>query len=109
MASEEAYESAQETKNNRHDEDSAVRTKMVKIRTDAGITVRDMARMIGIGSHLLEMIELGWVTHPKIARKIGAKYRLTPIETEALMPMCRRLHGGDYEPNRYVVKWTTQY
>lgn len=105
MASEEAYEAVQETKNIRLDEDRAVRLKMVKIRTDAGITVHNMAKMIGMGAHLLEMIELGWVTHPKIAKKIGAIYKLTPIETEALMPVCRRVHGGDYEPNRYVSKW----
>lgn len=78
-----------------------VREKMVAWREESGLDRKWMAKRIGCSKDLLGMVELGEVTHPAIARRIGEAYHLTELETEELMPKNHRPHGGDYEPDRY--------
>lgn len=74
------------------------REKIIDKRTKFGITLKQVAKRIGVSEALLSMVEAGHVTHPKIARKIGQYYKLTELETEELMPKCRRPHDPAYDP-----------
>ena len=80
-----------------------VRQKMVRRREHGGITIQQMAKKCRISEGLMRMIEEGEVTHPVIAQRIARRYRLTELEAEELMPLNRRPHGGDYDPDRYAV------
>lgn len=80
-----------------------VREKMVEWRRSYGLTRKEMAVLADCSEGLLTGVERGDVTHPSIAHRIGMAYRLTELETEELMPRCRRIHGGDYDPDRYVA------
>jgi hypothetical protein len=62
-----------------------------------------MARKCKISSGLLREVEDGWVTHPNIVIRIQRAYKLNDIDAESLLPMNRRMHGGDYEPDRYLM------
>ena len=75
---------------------------MVKYRSDNQIDIRTMAERCRISMGLLRMLEEGEVSAPSIAQRVGEAYGLTELETEDLMPLNYRLHGGDYEPDRYV-------
>lgn len=78
------------------------RCKMAQFRKKHGITMKQMAKYCRISETLLGMIEEGGaVTHPNIARRIGEEYDLSVLETEDLMPSFHRIHGGDYDPDRY--------
>lgn len=53
---------------------------------------------------MMEILEAGAVTTPKLVVRIAQEYGLTDLEAEELMPLHMRPHGGDYEPDRYVIK-----
>ena len=77
---------------------------MVHKRKELGLSTKQMALYrYGISEVLLKMIENGAVTHPEIAQKIQKVVGLSDLQTEELIPLHRRPHGGDYEPNRYVA------
>ena len=78
------------------------REKMVKYREDHGIDIPTMANRCRISSYLMEILEEGAVTTPKLVPQIAKEYELTDLEAEELMPLHMRPHGGDYEPDRYV-------
>lgn len=80
-----------------------VRERMKDWRERFGVTVGQMALRANCSTGLLIGVESGEVTHPNIAHRIGVAYGLTELETEELMPKNYRLHGGDYEPDRYVA------
>jgi transcriptional regulator with XRE-family HTH domain len=79
-----------------------VREKMRKVREELGWTVREMAYICGISENLLDLIESGEVTHPKIADRLKMVYDLTDEETEELLPLNRRVHSKNYDPDKYV-------
>ena len=77
---------------------------MVHMRKQFGLSAKEMAlQRYGISEVLLKMIENGAVTHPEIAKKIQNVLGLTDIQTEELLPVHRRPHGGDYDPDRYAI------
>ena len=76
---------------------------MIHSRENVGLSIAEMATALGISEGLLRIVEEGGVTHPNIALKIQKRFKLTDLQTEDLMPLCRRPHGGDYDPNRYVA------
>lgn len=77
---------------------------MIHKRKSLGLSAKEMALYhYGISTVLLKMIENGAVTHPEIAKKIQRVLKLTDLQTEELIPLNRRPHGGDYDPNRYVA------
>ena len=80
-----------------------VREKMMDFRRNFGLSRKDMAVLSCCSEGLLAGVERGDVTHPIIAHRIGEAYGLTEIETEELMPLCKRIHGGNYEPDKYVA------
>ncbi len=81
-----------------------VREIMVHKRKTFGLSTKEMAlQKYGISEVLLKMIENGAVTHPEIAKKIQNTLGLTDLQTEELLPLHRRPHGGDYDPDRYAI------
>lgn len=50
---------------------------------------------------LMDILEEGGVTHPKLAKKIGKIYGMTGAEIESMMPVNYRKHGKQYDPDRY--------
>ena len=78
------------------------REKMKKWREERQLDYDDISKMIDVGSHLIEMIEQGHVTHPIIARKMQKLYSLTDLEMEELLPENKREHSHEYEPDRYI-------
>lgn len=81
-----------------------VRERMKKYRQVNGISVKDMAKCIGISKELVSMVEAGEVTHPKIAKKIQKAYGLTDEETEFLIPRIHRKDDEMYEPDKYMIR-----
>ena len=79
----------------------SVREKMKQWREQRGIDIRMAARGCRISARLLSMLEEGEVTAPGIVERVAKYYGLTDLEAEELLPLCRRPHGGDYEPDRY--------
>lgn len=80
------------------------REKMVKFRESKGLDIRDMAYRCRIGPRLMEILEEGGVTTPRLVPQIAEQYGLTELEAEDLMPEHMRPHGPDYDPDRYVVQ-----
>lgn len=79
------------------------REKMNKFRTDHNLSIPDMAKRCRISSYLLQLLEDGAVTTPKLVPQIAEEYELTELEAEELMPEHMRPHGNDYDPDRYVL------
>ena len=63
----------------------------------------EMAERLCISESLYDKVKHGYQTHPNISKRIGELVGLTELETEALMPKCRRKHGGTYDPNMYKM------
>ena len=80
----------------------ATREKMIKYRTDYGISLPEMSKICGVSSYLLQILEDGGVTTPKLVPQIASAYGLSELEAEELMPEHMRPHGNDYDPERYV-------
>ena len=78
------------------------REKMIKYRTDYKISIPSMAQQCHISSYLLQLLEDGAVTTPKLVPQIASAYGLSELEAEDLMPEHMRPHGNDYEPDRFV-------
>lgn len=78
------------------------REKMTKYREDYSIDLNFMAKQCGISPRLLEILEEGGVTTPKLVPQIAKAYGLNELEAEELMPEHMRPHGNDYDPLRYV-------
>lgn len=81
-----------------------VRQKMVANRERMGLTVEDMSAKCHVSKRLLRLVEKGEVTVPGLALMIAKAYKITARQAEELMPINRRVHGGDYDPDRFVVK-----
>lgn len=77
------------------------RDKMMDFRLKNNKSLSEMSIETGVSTTLLDMIEKGYVTHPKIAEKLGEAYGLTKEETEDLMPENQRSSHPKYDPNKY--------
>lgn len=79
-----------------------VREKMQKYREENRIDLKTMSDKTGVSSGLIAFIEGGYVTHPKLARRLQKGYELTDEETEMLMPEIHRKSSPNYDPYKYV-------
>ena len=94
----------------RSGEEYKARQGMILHRKLKNISQSEMAEKIGISTTLLSMIESGEYTTPGIAQRIAKAYGLdesswgylTDDPWEYLVPINRRPHGDDYDPDRYV-------
>lgn len=77
------------------------REKMKAYREKNGYSIEKMSRKSGVSSVLLNLVESGHVTHPKIAEQIGKAYKLSQEDIYELMPENYR-PGENYEPGKYV-------
>jgi transcriptional regulator with XRE-family HTH domain len=75
---------------------------MREYRKSHSLSKKQMARKCGMSEVLLGIVEAGGYTHQNIVSRIQMQYELTDLEAEALLPLHRRPHGGDYDPDRYV-------
>lgn len=75
-----------------------VRKYMIDYRNDRQISRKAMADKLDISETLLAIVENGGVTVPGIAKRIGKYYKLTELQTEELMPECRRPHSPHFNP-----------
>lgn len=81
--------------------------KIAKYQKDRNLDNFEMAERLRISESLYDKVKYGYQTHPNIAKRIGELVGLTELETEELMPKCRREHGGTYDPEMYVYKLNT--
>ena len=77
---------------------------MVQFREERKVTIKLMARRIGVPASVLAIVEGGGVTHPNFVKRIKKGYQLTEEEEEILLPECRRPSSPKYDPNRYVFE-----
>ena len=77
--------------------------KVKQWRKDHGLTVEQMARQLHISEMLMTIIEDGGTTHPQAAERFQNLCGLTDLETEELVPVHLRPHGGDYDPERFLA------
>lgn len=75
--------------------------KIQKVRETLQADKQTIANLIGVSVMLMDILEEGGVTHPKLARKIGKIYGMTGAEIESMMPVNYRKHGKQYDPDRY--------
>lgn len=80
-----------------------VRAKMVKYREQKHLSLDDMADICGVSRTILGMVENGDVTHPILVERIRSGYKLKKLESEELLPENRRLHGPNYDPDKYIM------
>ena len=58
-----------------------VREKMENYRKEHLLTFNKLSRKCRVSAYLLSQVEKGWVTHPKLATRIGKVYGLSDDET----------------------------
>lgn len=75
--------------------------KIRKVREAFQTDKQTIANMVGVSVMLMDILEEGGVTHPKLAKKIGKIYKMSNYEIEAMMPVNYRKHGKQYDPDRY--------
>lgn len=78
-----------------------IQEKMIEYRTTHNINIEDIAKNCHVSLKLLNILESGGVTHPKLAKVIGKAYGLDDLEIEELMPINYREHGPEYNPDKY--------
>ena len=76
-------------------------TKIQKVRETLQADKQTIANMLGVSVMLMDILEEGGVTHPKLAEKIGKVYKMSNSEIEAMIPVNYRKHGKQYDPDRY--------
>lgn len=79
------------------------RQYMIDFRKKHDISVRRMAKVCKCSVGLLDMLESYHleVTHPKIAQRIAAAYKLTNEQYESMLPENYRPSSPNYEPDKY--------
>lgn len=80
------------------------RDYMIKYRQRNGISLEAMAACCKISATLIRLLEEDEdsVTHPNIARRVGAEYELSERRTLMLMPENYR-PGKHYDPDKYKI------
>lgn len=79
-----------------------VREKMIEFRRNNNLTIKNVADMSRVSERLIEILEEGGTTTPKLVPQIAKVYGLDELESEELMAEHLRPHGNDYDPMRYV-------
>lgn len=77
------------------------REKMKKLRNDRNISLKRMSEWTDVSVGLLNSVENGAVTHPKIVERIRAGYCLTEEEAEELLPKNHRKSDPGYDPDKF--------
>lgn len=80
------------------------REKMIayrKLHETIGTPLNYISNKLKISPMLLDMVENGHVTHPKIARRMQELYDLTEEEYEELVPEIHRKSSPKYDPDHY--------
>ena len=80
------------------------REKMIELRTKNDLSFEYISDKTGVSQTLISLVENGQVTHPLIVEKLAKFYKLTKLEAEQLLPVNRRKHSKEYEPDKYVIK-----
>ena len=75
--------------------------KIQKVRESFQADKQIIANLLGVSVMLMDILEEGGVTHPKLAEKIGKIYKMTNLEIELMMPPNYRKHGKKYDPDKY--------
>ena len=95
-----------------------VRAMIQSLRTKRGMTVHDAAKELQISPRLLEEIEAGGFTHPKIALRIQKMFGLTDYETQQLVSPNHvddvikhqaSLRNDDFTRKRYTERETEYF
>lgn len=79
------------------------RDTMIAYRKKHRKEIREMAQAARVSCKLLRMIEedAQCVTHPRIAERIGAAYKLTDEQIRGMIPANYRVGDPAYDPDRY--------
>jgi len=80
----------------------SAREKMIAWREEHQTTFTAIAKKVKISEALLDLVENGHVTHPKIARRIQKFFKLTDEEYEELIPENHRMSSDKYDPTHYA-------
>lgn len=75
--------------------------KIQKVRESFQADKQIIANLLGVSVMLMDILEEGGVTHPKLAEKIGKIYKMSNSEIEAMMPENYRKHSKKYDPDKY--------
>lgn len=75
--------------------------KIQKVRESFEADKQIIANLLGVSVMLMDILEEGGVTHPKLAEKIGKIYKMSNSEIESMMPANYRKHGKKYDPDKY--------
>lgn len=76
---------------------------MIAYRESINADYKFLSLKCGVSPGLIAMVERAHVTHPNIVSRLQKLYSLSNLEAEELLPLNRQLHGGSYDPDRYVV------
>lgn len=80
-----------------------VREKMIAWRKKRNLPLDVMSKNCGVSVEILNLVEQGGITHPKLVNKIRKVYKLTEREAEELMPENYRKSSSKYDPDLYKV------
>ncbi len=83
---------------------NSTRDKMKAYRLLSGKSFHELAQYCQCSEGLLRLVEHGSVTHPTIAKRIGAIYKLSKKEIEDLVPVHYRPSSPEYDPDKYKNK-----
>lgn len=83
---------------------ASARQKIIDFRNNMMITQQEMADKLNISELLLDMIESGHVTHPKIAKRIQKLVKLTDKEMYELVPKIHDPNSPEYDPYKFVLQ-----
>lgn len=76
--------------------------KIRKVRETLHADKQVIANLVGVSAMLMDILEEGGTTHPKLAKKVGKIYQMTNLEIELMMPPnYRKKHGKGYDPDKY--------
>lgn len=81
--------------------DIPVSERIANARKESGLTQDEIGALFEVSAALMDILEEGGVTHPKIAKKIGGRFGLTELDVESIIPPNLRKHGGCYDPDKY--------
>ena len=77
------------------------RLKMIQFRREHDLTRARLAKMTNCTEAQIRLVEEGEDTHPKAAKRIALVCGMDEMETEELMPINYRKHGGCYDPDKF--------
>jgi len=82
-----------------------VAEKMRKYREKVGASQRQMAIRANCDLRIIEILENGGVTHPNIAKRVAAAYKLGKRDAEKLHPTAKQHEEAVAESIRYAERY----